>query len=118
MLHMLGRFVFISSFSRRSRSGFRMGSTRFGFCCCERGLLSVFTILISIHPSFAIQSCRLGCSLRPSQHPEPNGSLAMFLGTHMGPPSPRSERCQFGGPVVSVSCSIATVTRRQIAAPA
>jgi hypothetical protein len=36
----------------------------------------------------------------------------------MGPLSPRSEHYQFGGPVVSVSCSIATVTRRQIAAPA
>jgi hypothetical protein len=30
----------------------------------------------------------------------------------------RSDHYQCGGPVVSVSCSIATVTRRQIAAPA
>src|SRR5438445_12709539 len=30
----------------------------------------------------------------------------------------RSDQYQCGGPVVSVSCSIATVTRRQIAAPA
>ena len=29
----------------------------------------------------------------------------------------RSDQYQCGGPVVSVSCSIATVTRRQIAAP-
>ena len=46
MFHILGRFVFTSSFSRRSSPGFRMGPTRFGFCCCERGLLNVFTISI------------------------------------------------------------------------
>src|ERR1700719_651073 len=46
MFHILGRFVFTSSFSRRSSPGFRMGPTRFGFCCCERGLLIVFTISI------------------------------------------------------------------------
>src|SRR5580700_1426778 len=44
MFHILGRFVLTSSFSRRSSPGFRMGPTRFGFCCCERGLLIVFTI--------------------------------------------------------------------------
>src|ERR1700722_15216593 len=37
---------FTSSFSRRSSPDFRMGPTRFGFCCCERGLLNVFTISI------------------------------------------------------------------------
>ena len=35
----------------------------FGFCCCERGLLNVFPISISIHPFFAIQADHLGCSL-------------------------------------------------------
>jgi len=53
---MLGRFVFTSSLSRRSSRGFRVGSSRFGFCCCESGLLNVFTISIPIHPLFAIQS--------------------------------------------------------------
>src|ERR1700730_1507109 len=46
MFRILGRFVFTSSFSRRSSPGFRMGPTRFGFCCCETGLLIVFTISI------------------------------------------------------------------------
>src|ERR1700730_6069929 len=46
MFHILGRFIFTSSFSRRSSPGFRMGPTRFGFCCCERGLLIVRTISI------------------------------------------------------------------------
>jgi hypothetical protein len=73
MFHMLRRFAFTSSLSRRSSPGFRVGPTRFGFCCCERGLLSVFTISVPIHPSFAIQSCRLGLS------------VAMFHDTHMGP---------------------------------
>src|SRR5438105_6176 len=73
MFHILGRFVFTSSFSRRSSPGFGVGPTRFGFCCCERGLLNVFTISVPIHPSFAIQSCRLGLS------------VAMFHDTHMGP---------------------------------
>jgi hypothetical protein len=92
-----------------------MGPTRFEFCCCERGLRNVFTISISIHPSFAIQSCRLGCSLA---HPSiPNRTVPWrFSVTLMS--SPRSNDYQFSGPVVSVSCSIATVTRRQIAAPA
>jgi hypothetical protein len=55
---------------------------------------------------------------RLSQHPEPNRSLAMFRYAHMGPPPPGLENYQLNGPVVSVSCSIATVIRRQIAAPA
>src|SRR5260370_40782585 len=71
MFLMLGRFDCASSFSRRSSLGFQMGPTRFGFCCCERGLLSVFTISVPIHPSFAIQSCRFGCSLAQAQHPIP-----------------------------------------------
>ena len=37
--------------------------------------------------------------------------------THMGPLSRRSEHYQLGGPVVSVSCSIATVTRRPDSCP-
>src|ERR1700730_2093071 len=44
--------------------------------------------------------------------------LVIAVDTHVGPSSPRLEHYQFSGPVVSVSCSIATVTRRQIAAPA
>src|SRR5260370_7289419 len=56
MFHMLGRFAFTSSFSRRSSPGFPMGSNRFGFCCCERGLLNLAIISIPIHPLFAIQT--------------------------------------------------------------
>src|SRR6516162_7605383 len=49
MFHMLGRFAFTSSFSRRSSPGFSTDTTRFGFCFCESGPLSVFMIS---HPSF------------------------------------------------------------------
>ena len=62
-LSWLGRFDFTSSFSRKSSPGFSMGSTPFGFCRCEIGPLNVFTISIPIHPLFAIQRCRLRCSL-------------------------------------------------------
>jgi hypothetical protein len=73
---------------------------------------------IDINPSI-IRNSKLPPRLlpRPSQ-PEPNRSLAMFRDSHMGSPSPRSEHYQCSGPVVSVSCSIATVTLRQIAAAA
>src|ERR1700730_17696966 len=90
MFHMLGRLALTSSFSRRSSPGFRMGPTRFGFCCCERGLLNVFTMSISIH---GYSRFRAPPRLLPrlSQHPEPNRSLAMFRRTHMGPHSPKLE---------------------------
>src|SRR5262249_37285925 len=71
MFHMLGRFVFISPFSRRSRPGFRMGSTWFGCCCCDRGLLNVFTISNTIHSLFAIQSCCLAYPLLDPSLTEP-----------------------------------------------
>src|SRR6202049_4211924 len=45
MFHILGRLVFTSSFSRRSSPGLRTGSTRFGSCCCERGLLNVGRVM-------------------------------------------------------------------------
>ena len=80
----------------------------------RKGSAEYFHHLRTNHALFAIQSCRLGCSLA---HPS-SLNLAMFRDTHMGPTSPRLERYQFGGTVVSVSCSIATVTRRQIVAPA
>ena len=52
MFHMLGRFAFTSSFSRRSSPGLPTGETRFGSCCCENGPLSVFIISYqSIHYS-------------------------------------------------------------------
>jgi hypothetical protein len=92
-----------------------MGPTRLGFCCCERGL-NVFTISIAIHPLFACKAA--GSAASPIQHPEPGRSLAMFRDTHMGRFSAKLDHHQFSDPVVSVSCSIATVTRRQIAAPA
>ena len=63
MFHKLGRFVFTSFFSRRSSRGFWVGSRWFGFRCCERGLLSVFTMSIPIHPLFTNESCHLGCSV-------------------------------------------------------
>jgi hypothetical protein len=78
--HILGRFAFTSSLSRRSCHGFRVGSRRFGFCCCKRGLLYVFIISIPIHPLFANQSCYLGCLLAQIQR----GSAI----PHMGPFSP------------------------------
>src|SRR5262249_58354416 len=84
MFHMLGGFVFISSFSRRSRPGFRMGSTRFGCCCCDRGLLNVFTISI---PSIHYSQFKAAASPSPSSiQPLPIRYLAMVLGTHIGPP--------------------------------
>src|SRR5260370_42646292 len=60
-----------------------MGPTRFGFCCCERGPLNVFTMSISIHPLFSIPKLPSKLLPRPSP-PEPNRSLAMFRDTHMG----------------------------------
>src|ERR1700730_1806238 len=44
MFHMLGRFAFTSSFSRRSSSGLSTGITRFGSCFCKSGPLKVFNI--------------------------------------------------------------------------
>src|SRR6266446_5737867 len=44
MFHILGRFAFTSSFSRRSSSGLSTGATRFGSCFCESGPLSIFVI--------------------------------------------------------------------------
>src|SRR6266446_6085267 len=83
MFHMLGRFAFTSSLSRRSSSGVSTGATRFGSCFCESVLLSIF--IISYQPIHYSQ-LKLPPRLlpRPSQHPEPNRSLAMFRITHMG----------------------------------
>src|SRR5437763_14931564 len=70
---MLGRFALTSSFSRRSSRGCPIGSTRFGFCCCETGPLNVFTIAISIHPLFEIQGCR------PAAHSPHPGDVPRYL---------------------------------------
>src|SRR5208282_2755298 len=56
MFHMLGRFALTSSFSRRSSRGFRVGSRRFGFCCCDRGLPNVLIISHPFHLLFAIKA--------------------------------------------------------------
>ena len=40
MFHMLGRFAFTSSLSRRTSSGLSTGVTRFGSCFCKSGPLS------------------------------------------------------------------------------
>jgi hypothetical protein len=69
----------------------------------------------SIHNSQFKAAASAAPSPIPISRTEP--SLAMFRDTHMGPSSPTLEHYQFSGPVVSVSFSIATVTRRQIAAP-
>src|SRR5437588_1536768 len=70
---MLGRFALTSSLSRRSSRGCPVGSTRFGFCCCETGPLNVFTIAISIHPLFEIQGCR------PAAHSPNPGDVPRYL---------------------------------------
>jgi hypothetical protein len=80
---MLGRFAFTSSFSRRSSRGFRMGSRRFGFCCCDRrGLLNVLIHLAPIPSIFVINPV---IAAAQSQHRPARRSLAMFRDTHMGP---------------------------------
>src|SRR6267143_7169961 len=75
MFHMLGRFAFISSLSRRSSSGLSKGSNGFGFCFCETDPLSIFIISYqSIHYS-QFASRYAGCSLAQTQRP----TRAMFL---------------------------------------
>lgn len=49
-----------------------MGSTRFGFCCCERGLLSVSTISIPIPLLFAISKPLGRLLARPMPVPDPH----------------------------------------------
>jgi hypothetical protein len=66
-------------------SGFRVGSRRLGFCCCERGLLSVFTISIPIHPIFANQNCYLGCSLAQSRRCSAIPHMGPFLAQSHAP---------------------------------
>src|SRR5271166_5213808 len=79
MFHMLGRFAFTSSFSRRSSRGFRVGSRRFGFCCCDRDLPNVLIISHLFHLLFAINSV---IAVAQSQHLPARRSLAMFRNTH------------------------------------
>src|SRR4029077_3313719 len=96
MFHMLGRFAFTSSLSRRSSSGLSMGTTRFGSCFCETVLLSIFIIS---HQSIHYSQLKLPPRLlpRPSQHPEPNRSLVMFRITHMGRCLPNHTLWERGG---------------------
>src|SRR5271169_1546694 len=75
MFHMLGRFAFTSFFSRRSSRGFRVGSRRFGFCCCDRGLPNVLIISHPFHLLFAINAV---IAAAQSQHRPARRSLAMF----------------------------------------
>ena len=117
MFHMLGRFVFTSSFSRRSSPGFSTGSNRFGFCCCERGLLNVSIISIPIHPSIIRNSNATSAARSPhasvrSGHRSlatfRNASYGSVLPNHMAlgtrrypspPPHPsRSAFFHFAGP--------------------
>src|SRR6202022_474752 len=187
MFHILGRFTFISSCSRRSSSGLSKGSNGFGFCFCESSPLSIFVISHqSIHyshlkPRRWLLARPIAAPIRvPFPGDVPHYSYGSVLapiicsrseeisvafpasvrsrllagGVSLCDRSPfvqsrrrdhfwgnpentnllglsdwvrraieiirgkRSEHPQCGGPVVSVSCSIATVTRRQIAAPA
>src|SRR5258708_37008028 len=91
MFHTLGRFAFTSFLSRRSSRGCPMGSPRFGFCCCERGLLSVFTISIQIHPLFAIERCYAAACLR---------NLSTSLGA-----VPRGVQCHsYGSVLAPITC--------------
>ena len=103
---MLGRFAFTSSFSRRSSCGFRVGSRRFGFSCCERGPLGVFTKSIPIHPLFAIQSRALADPSILNRTVPWRGSVTLIW----GPSSPQSPACmakRFLSPLPPAACLLA-----------
>src|ERR1700724_1381345 len=99
MFHMLGRFAFTSSFSRRSSSGLSTGETRFGSCFCENGLLSIFIISYqSIHYSqFEALRWLLPRSIAaPIRVPFPRECFASLIWVRHRPNHMLSERGDFG----------------------
>src|SRR6516164_3200341 len=85
MFHMLGRFVFTSSFSRRSSLGSSTGETRFGSCLCKNGSLTAFTISYqSIHRSLAMFRITDMARPRPNDMLSQREDFGRLLGIHSG----------------------------------